>query len=64
MLNSETGSDGDSINDDTALTAQYRKVFDKVWAEVEKIMVEMRDQLFNQLSEPWRSMEEQEKTIK
>ncbi|KAG9296285.1 hypothetical protein G9A89_014877 [Geosiphon pyriformis] len=49
--------------DDSALAAQYRKVFDKVWAEVEKIMVEMREQLFKQLTEPWRSMEEQEKTI-
>ncbi|CAG8725556.1 12868_t:CDS:2, partial [Racocetra fulgida] len=49
--------------DDTALSAQYRKVFDKVWAEIEKIMEEMREQLFKQLTEPWRSMEEQERTI-
>ncbi|CAG8479390.1 21874_t:CDS:10 [Gigaspora rosea] len=49
--------------DDNALSAQYRKVFDKVWAEVEKIMEEMREQLFKQLTEPWRSMEEQERTI-
>ncbi|CAG8621305.1 2618_t:CDS:10, partial [Ambispora leptoticha] len=50
-------------NEDSALAAQYRKVFDKVWAEVEKIMEEMREQLFKQLTEPWRSMEEQERTI-
>ncbi|CAG8529532.1 34941_t:CDS:10 [Gigaspora margarita] len=60
------GSSNPSIErevDDTALSAQYRKVFDKVWAEVEKIMEEMREQLFKQLTEPWRSMEEQERTI-
>jgi exocyst complex component 2 len=50
--------------DETALSVQYRKVFDKVWLEVDKIMEEMKDQLFKQLTEPWRSMEEQEKTIK
>ncbi len=50
--------------DENALSAQYRKVFDKVWLEVDKIMEEMKDQLFKQLTEPWRSMEEQEKTIK
>ncbi|CAH1765291.1 8210_t:CDS:10, partial [Entrophospora sp. SA101] len=51
-------------NDDAALSNQYRKVFDKVWTEVEKIMEEMKVQLFKQLTEPWRSMEDQEKTIK
>ncbi|CAJ0642462.1 13578_t:CDS:10 [Entrophospora sp. SA101] len=50
-------------NDDAALSNQYRKVFDKVWTEVEKIMEEMKVQLFKQLTEPWRSMEDQEKTI-
>ncbi|CAG8566578.1 3768_t:CDS:10 [Diversispora eburnea] len=60
-------SDNNSIErettEDTALAAQYRKVFDKVWAEIEKIMEEMKDQLFKQLTEHWRSMEEQEKII-
>ncbi|CAG8478107.1 13674_t:CDS:10 [Acaulospora morrowiae] len=49
--------------EDAALAAQYRKVFDKVWTEIEKIMEEMKDELFRQLTEHWRSMEEQEKTI-
>ncbi|CAG8604734.1 2351_t:CDS:10 [Ambispora gerdemannii] len=63
--NIQTPSNGspEKENDDSALAAQYRKVFDKIWAEVEKIMEEMREQLFKQLTEPWRSMEEQEKTI-
>lgn len=51
-------------SDDATLSSQYRKVFDKVWTEVEKIMEEMKVQLFKQLTEPWRSMEDQEKTIK
>ncbi|CAG8528764.1 23855_t:CDS:10 [Cetraspora pellucida] len=69
-MSSDTSENNGSSNpsterevDDTALSAQYRKVFDKVWAEIEKIMEEMREQLFKQLTEPWRSMEEQERTI-
>jgi exocyst complex component 2 len=75
VLDSTMGTEGADTNgsgsypsereyDETALSVQYRKVFDKVWLEVDKIMEEMKDQLFNQLTEPWRSMEEQEKTIK
>ncbi|CAG8692324.1 5273_t:CDS:10, partial [Funneliformis caledonium] len=71
VLDSTMGTEGTDTNgaasereyDETALSAQYRKVFDKVWLEVDKIMEEMKDQLFKQLTEPWRSMEEQEKTI-
>ncbi|RUS34654.1 exocyst complex component Sec5-domain-containing protein [Jimgerdemannia flammicorona] len=54
---------GLSASQDTDITDLHRKVFDKVWTEVEKIVVELRDVLFKQLAEPWRSMEEQEKTI-
>ena len=50
--------------EDTALAAKYRKVFEKVWAEVERIMVEMKEQLLKQLGEPWRPMDDQERTIK
>ncbi|CAG8584198.1 6305_t:CDS:10 [Funneliformis mosseae] len=71
VLDSTMGTEGTDTNgaasereyDETALSAQYRKVFDKVWLEVDKIMEEMKVQLFKQLTEPWRSMEEQEKTI-
>ncbi|RIA91034.1 exocyst complex component Sec5-domain-containing protein [Glomus cerebriforme] len=72
VLDSTMGTEGADTNgsgsyssesDETALSIQYRKVFDKVWLEVDKIMEEMKDQLFKQLTEPWRSMEEQEKTI-
>ncbi|GES86089.1 exocyst complex component Sec5-domain-containing protein [Rhizophagus clarus] len=59
-----TGSySSEKENDDTALTVQYKRVFEKVWLEVDKLMEEMKDQLFKQLTEPWRSMEEQEMTI-
>ena len=50
--------------EDTALAAQYRKVFEKVWAEVERIMAEMKEQLLKQLTEPWRPLDDQERTIK
>ncbi|PKK78359.1 hypothetical protein RhiirC2_730073 [Rhizophagus irregularis] len=74
VLDSTMGAEGADTNgsgsyssereyDETALSVQYRRVFDKVWLEVDKIMEEMKDQLFEQLTEPWRSMEEQEKTI-
>lgn len=46
------------------ITDLHRKVFDKVWAEVTKIVEELRSVLSKMLSDPWRSMEEQEKTIK
>ncbi|CAG8638455.1 4762_t:CDS:10, partial [Paraglomus occultum] len=49
--------------EDTALAAQYRKVFEKVWAEVERIMAEMKEQLLKQLTEPWRPLDDQERTI-
>ena len=56
----DTNGSSEKEHDETAT----RNVFDKVWLEVDKIMEEMKDQLFKQLTEPWRSMEEQEKTIK
>lgn len=46
------------------LTDLHLKVFDKVWVEVCKIVSELQNVLLRMLADPWRSMEEQEKTIK
>jgi len=42
---------------------QQRRIIDKVWGMVEKIVGEMRGTLMGLLRDPRRSVEEQEKTI-
>ncbi|OCH93951.1 hypothetical protein OBBRIDRAFT_789821 [Obba rivulosa] len=42
---------------------QQKRILDKVWGTVEKVMGEMKRQLLTKLQEPSRSVEEQEKTI-
>ena len=42
---------------------QQKRILDKVWGTVEKAMGEMRSLLVNQLQEPGRPVEDQEKTI-
>ncbi|KAI0371254.1 hypothetical protein BV20DRAFT_1120669 [Pilatotrama ljubarskyi] len=42
---------------------QQKRILDKVWATVEKVMGQMRNELLAKLQEPTRSVEEQEKTI-
>ncbi|KAI0646515.1 exocyst complex component Sec5-domain-containing protein [Trametes meyenii] len=42
---------------------QQKRILDKVWATVEKVMSQMRNELLAKLQEPGRSVEEQEKTI-
>ncbi|OSD08742.1 hypothetical protein PYCCODRAFT_1448893 [Trametes coccinea BRFM310] len=42
---------------------QQKRILDKVWATVEKVMSQMRNDLLAKLQEPSRSVEEQEKTI-
>lgn len=42
---------------------QQKRVFDKVWTSVEKIMGDMRAKLDESLRDPSRSVEEQERTI-
>lgn len=46
-----------------AQKAQHKRVFDKVWTSVEKIMGEMKAKLDKGLKDPAKSAEEQEKTI-
>ncbi|KAI9492453.1 exocyst complex component Sec5-domain-containing protein [Zychaea mexicana] len=56
--------DGQELKLDGAnISELHRKVFEKVWTEVNKIVVELRGVLLKMLADPWRSMEEQEKTI-
>lgn len=54
----------DGSEEESNISELHRKVFDKVWTEVNKIVVELRSVLLKMLEDPWRSMEEQEKTIK
>ena len=42
---------------------QQRRIIDKVWGMVERIVGEMRGTLMGLLRDPRRSVEEQEKTI-
>ena len=46
-----------------AAAQQQKRILDKVWATVEKVMGEMKNQLSAKLQEPSRGVEEQEKTI-
>lgn len=58
-------SDGSFITDtETRITDLHRTVFDRVWDEVTKIVTELQNVLLKMLADPWRSMDEQEKTIK
>ncbi|RSH82118.1 hypothetical protein EHS25_006051 [Saitozyma podzolica] len=63
----KTSKTGQFIPGMTAKTpeqkAQQKRVFDKVWTSVEKIMGEMRTKLDEGLKDPTRSVEDQEKTI-
>ncbi|KAI9568121.1 exocyst complex component Sec5-domain-containing protein [Boletus coccyginus] len=43
--------------------SEQKRILDKVWSNVEKVMAEMKSLLLSKLQEPSRSVEEQEKTI-
>ena len=45
------------------VVAQQKRILDKVWNAVERVMGEMKNVLFAQLRDPKRSVDEQEKTI-
>ena len=49
--------------DTPAQKAQHKRVFDKVWSSVERIMSDMKFKLDKTLKDHNRSTEEQEKTI-
>lgn len=46
-----------------AAQQQQKRILEKVWSTVERVMGEMRNQLHGKLQEPSRSVEEQEKTL-
>ncbi|KAF8318792.1 hypothetical protein DL93DRAFT_2054306 [Clavulina sp. PMI_390] len=59
-----TGPGGASILDARGqLQPQAKRIVDKVWAAVEKVMGQMKSALISQLQEPTRSVEDQIKTI-
>lgn len=43
--------------------SDQKRILDKVWSNVEKVMAEMKSLLLSKLQDPSRSVEEQEKTI-
>lgn len=54
------GKDGQ----DSAIGSQQQKrILEKVWSTVDRVMGEMRNILLAQLNDPSRSVEEHEKTI-
>ncbi|KAJ4468807.1 exocyst complex component sec5 [Lentinula aciculospora] len=57
------GGSRPSTGPTSAEQQQQKRILDKVWANVEKAMGEMRNVLFGQLRDPGRSVEEQEKTL-
>ncbi|TDL24651.1 hypothetical protein BD410DRAFT_838154 [Rickenella mellea] len=56
-------SSSPSASSSISVEAQQKRILDKVWATVERVMGEMKSVLLNQLRETNRAVEEQEKTI-
>jgi len=48
---------------DSVISEQQKRILDKVWSTVEKVMGEMRNLLLVQLQDPSRTVDEHEKTI-
>ncbi|KAG0222103.1 hypothetical protein BGX31_009344 [Mortierella sp. GBA43] len=64
-----SGTNGDSTStqshsSSSNLIETKRRVFEKVWSEVERIVAKLRADLESQLEEPWRGMEEHERNIR
>ena len=47
----------------TETQAHQRRILDKVWGTVEKVMAEMKNQLLAKLQDTTRSVEDHEKTL-
>jgi exocyst complex component 2 len=54
---------GNTPGKDSVIPEQQKRILDKVWSTVEKVMVEMRNLLLVQLQDPSRAVDEHEKTI-
>ncbi len=52
-----------SVASGGSMESQQKRVLNKVWAAVEKVMGEMRYLLISRLQQPGRSVEDQRKTI-
>ena len=52
--------DGQSIE---SAQQQQKRILEKVWATVEKVMAQMRNELLAKLQDPSKTVEEHEKTI-
>ena len=65
MLDSRPGQlvSGGVVAGNGTLEPQPKRIVEKVWGAVEKVMAEMRNLLINQLIDPSRSVEDQVKTI-
>jgi len=58
-----TSGGGSQATSSSAVTDQQKRIFDKVWTAVEKVMEEMRSTMLAQLKDHSRPVDEQEKTI-
>jgi exocyst complex component 2 len=54
---------GNTPGKDSVIPEQQKRILDKVWSTVEKVMGEMRNLLLLQLQDPSRTADEHEKTI-
>jgi len=54
---------GSTLGKDSVIPEQQKRILDKVWLTVEKVMGEMRNLLLVQLQDPTRMVDEHEKTI-
>lgn len=56
----DEGKEGESS---IPLEQRQKKILDKVWGAVERVIGELKKKLTNQLKDPSRTVEEHEKTI-
>ena len=54
---------GNASGKDSTIPEQQKRILDKVWSTVEKVMGEMRNLLLVQLQDSSRAVDEHEKTI-
>ena len=54
---------GNTSAKDSVIPEQQKRILDKVWSTVEKVMGEMRNLLLVQLQDPSRTVDEHDKTI-
>ncbi|KAJ1968796.1 Exocyst complex component S5 [Dimargaris xerosporica] len=52
-----------AASDQNSVSPALRRIFEKVWMEVEETMTVLRSALFKHLNQPWQSVESQEKVI-